>query len=150
MLAGRNRAELHALGKRIVSDVLWPKRRQDVLQELSEHQAAGRQIVLVSGQFQPFLDAFVEQVGASAGIGTPGAWQDGQFSGRLAGPFTIGERKAELLREVLGDHRLFAAYGDTGPDAPMLRMSDRPTAVYPDSQLRRTAEDQGWRILGEA
>lgn len=149
LLAGRDRAELQALGRRIVSDVLWPQRREDVLQELREHQAAGRQIVLVSGQFQPFLDAFVEQVGASAGIGTPGAWQDGRFSGRLAGPFTIGARKAELLRDVLGDRRLYAAYGDTGPDAPMLRLSDQPTAVYPDAQLRRTAVDQGWRILGE-
>jgi HAD superfamily hydrolase (TIGR01490 family) len=149
LLAGRDRAELQALGQRIVADTLWPQRRQDVLHELDEHLAAGRQIVLVSGQFQPFLDAFVEKVGANAGIGTPGAWQNDRFSGRLAAPFTIGERKAQLLREVLGIDRLYAAYGDTGPDAPMLSMSDRPTAVYPDPQLLRTARNHGWRIVPE-
>ena len=148
LLAGRDLAELQALGQRIVSDVLWPKRRVDVLEELVGHQAAGRQIVLVSGQFQPFLDAFVEKVGAAAGMGTPGAWQDGRFSGKLDAPFTIGQRKADLLQEVLGNQQLYAAYGDTGPDAPMLSMSERPTAVYPDSQLLRTAREQGWRIMG--
>ena len=80
-------------------------------------------------------------------MGTPGAWENGRFSGRLAAPFTIGERKAKLLREILDGHRLYAAYGDTGPDAPMLSMSNRPTAVYPDSQLLRTAREQGWRII---
>jgi phosphoserine phosphatase len=147
LLAGRDRAELQALGQYIVAETLWPQRRKDVLQELAEHQAAGRQIVLVSGQFQPFLDAFVEQVGANAGIGTPGAWQGSRFSGRLAAPFTIGERKADLLRELLGINRLYAAYGDTGPDTPMLSMSEHPTAVYPDPQLLRTARTHGWRIV---
>jgi phosphoserine phosphatase len=147
LLAGHDRTELLALGEDIVAGTLWPQRRQDVLHELEEHQAAGRQIVLVSGQFQPFLDAFVEKVGANAGIGTPGAWENGRFSGRLAAPFTIGERKAGLLREILGIDRLYAAYGDTGPDAPMLSMSEHPTAVYPDPQLLRTARDRGWRIV---
>ena len=44
LLAGREAAELQALGKRIVADVLWPNRREDVLQELVEHQAAGPQL----------------------------------------------------------------------------------------------------------
>ena len=105
-------------------------------------------MILVSGQFQPFLDAFVAKVGADQGIGTPGVWQDGQFQGQLAAPFTVGERKAELLKPALGDLVLYAAYGDTGPDAPLLAMSERPTAVYPDSQLTRTARKQGWRIVG--
>ena len=147
LLAGKSSTELQALGRRIVQEDLWPQRREDIVAELRAHQEAGRQVVLVSGQFQPFLDAFVQQVGADAGIGTPGAWQDGRFSGELAAPFTVGERKALLLRQVLGDNKLYAAYGDTGPDGPMLSLSEQPTAVYPDSTLRRTAENRGWRIL---
>jgi HAD superfamily phosphoserine phosphatase-like hydrolase len=147
LLAGRDLAELQALGRRIVSEVLWPNRREDILQELAQHRDAGRRVILVSGQFQPFLDAFVEQVGANAGIGTPGSWQGSLFSGVLAAPFTIGERKAELLRQHLDGRRLYAAYGDTGPDAPMLAMSDHPTAVYPDTQLLRTAQERGWRVV---
>ena len=147
LLAGKDRAELQELGKIIVSDFLWPQRRDDVLQELAQHQDAGRPIVLVSGQFQPFLDAFVEQVGADAGIGTPGIWQGFRFSGKLAAPFTIGERKTRLLQQFLDGNRLYAAYGDTGPDISMLALSDHPTAVYPDSDLLRTAKERGWRVV---
>jgi HAD superfamily phosphoserine phosphatase-like hydrolase len=147
LLDGKDLAELQGLGQRIVSEVLWPRRREDIVLELARHQGAGRQIILVSGQFQPFLDAFVEHVGADAGIGTPGSWRGSQFSGNLAAPFTIGERKAELLQHLLDGRRLIAAYGDTSPDAPMLAMSDQPTAVYPDSQLLRTAQERGWRVV---
>ncbi len=148
LAAGRTRASLVALGRHIVTDYLWPLRREDVLSELRQHQADGRQILLVSGQFQPFLDAFVAQVGADAGIGTEGIWQDSRFSGQLALPFTTGERKAELLKQTLNDGALVAAYGDTGPDVPMLALSERPTAVYPDDALRRAAKTRGWRTLG--
>jgi len=147
LLAGKSSAELRELGQQIVREVLWPQRREDVLEELRAHQEAGRHVVLVSGQFQPFLDAFVEEVGADAGIGTAGEWQDGRFSGKLAAPFTVGERKVTLLRQALGEGMLYAAYGDTGPDVPMLALSERPTAVYPDSALLRAAKEQGWRVL---
>ena len=147
LLAGKSSVELRELGRQIVKEVLWPQRREDVLEELRAHQEAGRQVVLVSGQFQPFLDAFVEEVGADAGIGTAGVWQDGRFSGKLAAPFTVGERKVTLLRQALGEGMLYAAYGDTGPDVPMLALSERPTAVYPDSALLRAAKEQGWRVL---
>jgi phosphoserine phosphatase len=65
----------------------------------------------------------------------------------LAAPFTIGERKANLLEQLLDGRPPFAAYGDTAPDVPMLAMSDHPTAVYPDSQLLRTAQKRGWRVV---
>ncbi|MFN2143684.1 MAG: HAD family hydrolase [Candidatus Promineifilaceae bacterium] len=147
LLAGKELAELQALGRRIVSDYLWPNRREDIVYELTQHQEAGRPIIIVSGQFQPFLDAFVEKVGADAGIGTPGSWQGSRFSGQLAAPFTIGERKANLLEQLLDGRPPFAAYGDTAPDVPMLAMSDHPTAVYPDSKLLRTAQKRGWRVV---
>jgi HAD superfamily phosphoserine phosphatase-like hydrolase len=148
LLAGRSREEIESLGRRIVQDDLWPKRREDVLKELEAHKTLGRQVVLVSGQFQPFLDAFVEQAGADVGIGTPGVWQDGRFSGELAAPFTVGQRKADLLAQALNGRSLYAAYGDTGPDEAMLAMSERPTAVYPDSDLLRKARGSGWRVIG--
>ena len=148
LLAGRSSEELHDLGRRLVDRDLWPKRREDVLDELQAHKEDGRQVVLVSGQFQPFLDAFMERAGADMGIGTPGKWQDGRFSGELAAPFTVGQRKADLLLEALNGRPLYAAYGDTGADVPMLALSDHPTAVYPDKDLLRAARSRGWRVIG--
>ena len=97
LFAGRTAAELAEIGRQIVETHLWPARREDIVAELLAHQAAGRQIVLVSGQFQPFLDAFAAKVQADLGLGTAGEWQDGRFSGRLVWPFTTGMRKVELL-----------------------------------------------------
>ena len=148
LLAGRSSEELHDLGRRLVDRDLWPKRREDVLDELQAHKEDGRQVVLVSGQFQPFLDAFMERAGADMGIGTPGIWQDGRFSGELAAPFTVGQRKADLLGGALNGRLLYAAYGDTGADVPMLALSDHPTAVYPDKDLLRAARSRGWRVIG--
>lgn len=147
LFAGRTAAELAEIGRQIVETHLWPARREDIVAELLAHQAAGRQIVLVSGQFQPFLDAFAAKVQADLGLGTAGEWQDGRFSGRLVWPFTTGMRKVELLAAALRGAPLVAAYGDTGPDAPMLGMSQEPTAVYADDQLRRMAQDRGWRLI---
>jgi HAD superfamily phosphoserine phosphatase-like hydrolase len=148
LLAGRSSEELHDLGRRLVDRDLWPKRREDVLDELQAHKEDGRQVVLVSGQFQPFLDAFMERAGADMGIGTPGKWQDGRFSGELAAPFNVGQRKADLLVGALNGRLLYAAYGDTGADVPMLALSDHPTAVYPDKDLLRAARSRGWRVIG--
>ena len=147
LLAGRSRAEIDELAARITEEQLWPQRREEVLAELNAHKAAGRRVLLVSGQFQPFLEAFVVRVGADAGIGTPGMWQGDRFSGELAAPFTVGDRKAELLAEQLDGRLLYAAYGDSGTDGPLLAMSERPTAVYPDETLRRSAYKHGWRII---
>jgi HAD superfamily phosphoserine phosphatase-like hydrolase len=147
LLAGRTREEIEALARQMVEQRFWPARREDVLADLYEHQSAGRQVALVSGQFQPFLDAFVAKSGADLGLGTPGVWQDGRFTGKLAAPFTTGETKVERLNQALSGSTLHAAYGDTGPDAAMLAMSEFPTAVYPDDALLSTARANGWRIV---
>ncbi len=147
LLAGRSRDEIQELANFILDNRLWPQRREDVLAELARQKEAGRQIVLVSGQFQPFLDAFVDRVGADAGIGTPGEWDGDRFTGRMAAPFTVGERKVTLLEGALQAGKLAAAYGDTGPDEALLALSAAPAAVYPDAALLRAARRQGWRIL---
>ena len=59
----------------------------------------------------------------------------------------VGEVKALRLHERLGAARLYAAYGDTEADIPMLMLSDRPIAVYPDRALRSTARALGWTVL---
>lgn len=131
----------------MVENALWPARREDVLRELRAHQEAGRQVLLVSGTFQPVLEAFAAKLGAEA-LGTPLALADGKLTGRLAAPVNVGATKAARLRAALGGAHLVAAYGDTEADRSMLELADAPVAVYPDEALLALAKVRGWRVLG--
>jgi hypothetical protein len=44
---------------------------------------------------------------------------------------------------------VWAAFGDSGEDLPMLRLAARPVAVAPDKALRAEAEAAGWDIVLE-
>ncbi len=136
-----------------VEHVLWPERRPEVVAALRVHEAAGERLVLASGAFQPVVEAFARHVERETGstaltaIGTPVEVRDGRLAGGFAGPLNVGDAKARRVHEALGRERLYAAYGDSGDDVPMLLLSDRPVAVYPDGVLRRTASDLGWSVF---
>lgn len=130
----------------VVDNELWPKRRKDIIASLKVHQAAGERVVLASGTYQPVLELFAERVGALA-IGTPLELRDGKLTGKLAGEVNVGDVKAQRLHAFLGQQRLYATYGDTKADISMMMLGDKPIAVYPDKELRSTAEALAWNIL---
>ena len=72
-------------------------------------------------------------------------WENGRFTGKLARDFNVGERKRVSLRPFGRDCKIYAAYGDTLSDVPLLERSKNPVAVYPDEPLRQTALERGWR-----
>lgn len=137
----------------VVDEVLWPARRREVVAALRVHQAAGERLVVASGAFEPVVEAFVRRLrretGAApmAALGTRVAVQGGRLVGAVQGPINVGDAKARRLHEALGSERLYAAYGDSADDVPMLMMSDRPVAVYPDAVLRGTASELGWSVF---
>ncbi len=139
-------AEFRRVADWVVEEELWPKRRGDVLAALRVHQLAGEKLLLASGTYQPVLESFALRLEAEA-LGTPLEACGGRLTGRLAGEVNAGEVKARRLHELLGEVRLYAAYGDTEADIPMLMLSDRPVAVYPDRPLRDTARALGWTVL---
>ena len=145
--AGLNEAEFAEVATWVVENELWPKRRREVVAALKVHQAAGEDLVLASGTYQPVLKSFAQRLGARS-LGTPLAVRAGKLTGELRGAVNVGKTKAERLHDALGDERLYAAYGDTAADIPMLLLSDRPVAVYPDKILKATAEALNWTILG--
>ncbi len=128
----------------VVEYELWPKRRTDVLAALKTHQAAGERLILASATYQPVLESFARRLAADA-IGSPLKIQQGRLSGYLE-LVNAHNTKAQRLHEALGQERLYAAYGDSEADIPMLMLSDNPVAVYPDKALRSTANTLNWTI----
>lgn len=125
---------------------LWPKRRQDVLDRLTEHATDGAQVYIASSVYEPTVAAFASRIGVRA-IGTPLEILNGNVG--FAEALVADEHKAEKVLSRLGVERLDAAYGDTWADIPLLERADRPIAVYPDDTLKAAAVQRGWEILGE-
>lgn len=148
LLAGLSSEELVAVSEWVVTNELWPKRRLQVLDELQKMHQQGRRLVLCSATFQPILEAFARRMGEGVvALGTPLEFEGGVFTGRLRGPVRSGVHKAEHLRKLLPGEALFAAYGDSLADLPMLELAEEPVAVYPEPRLRELAVKRSWRVI---
>ncbi len=117
---------------------------------IAEHQAAGRDVVLVSASG----DEMVRPIGALLGItdiiATRMSIVDGRFSGEVefyaAGPSkVIGVR--EMAEQRGYDLAECYAYSDSSSDLPLLEAVGYPSAVNPDRTLRRAAVENEWPVL---
>ena len=147
LFEGFSRDEFAAVTNWVIEKEVWPQRRQSVLDELHEHQANGRRVIIVTGMFEPFVDAFAQKAGGLEAIATPLRYEDDYFTGETAVPFNVGSRKVDVLRPFMNNGQIYAAYGDTAADVPMLEISQNPVAIWPDEGLRATAVAHNWRIL---
>ena len=127
-----------------VDKVLWPQRREDVLERLARHREQGAELYIASTAFEPILEALGARIGARA-IGSQIEVANGRL--KLASDLIEGKRKGEEVFKRLGVDRVGAAYGDTWADIPILECADFPVAVYPDARLRAAAIENGWEIL---
>ncbi len=147
LFAGYTAEQIQAVFEWVVEHEMWPKRRQDVIDELKRHLDNGHQVVIVSGGYQPMLEAFARRIGGASALGTPFEMVGGKATGKLAAPLNVGEEKVHTLQKMLNGQTLDMAYGDTLDDLPMLMMSQTPVAAHPNPRLTRLAQEKGWRIL---
>jgi HAD superfamily phosphoserine phosphatase-like hydrolase len=147
LFKGFSEAQFTEMVEWVLDNETWGQRREDVVAELEKLRGQGHRLVIVSGAYQPVVEAFAKRLGGASAIGTPLEVVNGKLTGRLAEAMNTGESKVHKLRDFLGGMPLIAAYGDTLPDVSMLEMSQSPVAVYPDEGLRAAAHTRGWRIL---
>jgi HAD superfamily phosphoserine phosphatase-like hydrolase len=147
LLCGERPQAINIMAEWVVVNHMWPKRRERVLAKLENHRRKGAQIAIVSGAYQPIVEAFARQIGNVRAVGSRLIYENGKLSG-VALPINSYQQKAENIRSFCGGESILAAYGDTISDLPMLEMSENPMATYPDDDLRRVAESKGWHIVG--
>ncbi len=145
LFAGQTLEEFRAVGEWVVEHHLWPQRKPQVTAELEKYKLEGARLILVSGTYQPVLEAFAIRLNAEA-IGSPLEVMNGTLTGRLAGPINVGAQKVSSLK-ALGITSLEAAFGDTLPDAAMLEMARKPVVIPTDKKLEQLALERGWRVL---
>jgi HAD superfamily hydrolase (TIGR01490 family) len=115
-----------------------------------EHQAAGRDVVLVSASGEEMVRPIGELLGIADVIATRMAVEDGRYNGEVelyaAGPSKVAA-VAEMAKERGYDLAACYAYSDSASDIPLLECVGHPTAVNPDRALRRVAVENGWPVL---
>ena len=148
--AGVPRLQLARLGPDIMAGVL-PAVYPQMLRVAWDHQDAGRRSYIVTAASQELAEMLARVLVLDGGVGTSYEVHDGRYTGRLSGPFTYREGKAEALRLLAASEGIDLsssyAYSDSESDLPMLRAVEHPMAVNPDAELLRIARAEGWEVL---
>lgn len=117
---------------------------------LDRDRQEGYTLILVTGG----LDFAVERTSAELGfdylLANKMVFSDGVATGRLHEPLLAEQGKIDAIRTFCREHGVdpnsLKAYSDSYSDLAMLEMAAHPTAVNPDSRLRRVAAERGWPI----
>jgi len=123
-----------------------------MLEEVYAHQDAGRPTFIVSAAGNGVVEQLAHVLGMDGGIGTRYEVNaEGNFTGRLDGPFVYGAGKVTAMQEFAARHEIELAdsyaYSDSLSDLPMLRAVGNPVVVNPDPPLAAIAREEGWQTL---
>jgi HAD superfamily hydrolase (TIGR01490 family) len=117
---------------------------------IEEHQAAGRDIVLVSASGDEMVQPIGAQLGVTDVIATRMKVVDGHYTGEIEF-YAAGPAKVEAVQALAAERGYNLedcyAYSDSISDVGLLAAVGHPSAVNPDKGLRREATDRGWPIL---
>jgi HAD superfamily hydrolase (TIGR01490 family) len=135
----------------VMAEIL-PRVFPQMLVEVHAHQDAGRPTFIVSAAGNGIVESLARVLGMDGGIGTRYEVDgEGNFTGRLDGPFVYGPGKVEAMQRFADQHgidlRESYAYSDSLSDLPMLRAVGNPVAVNPDPPLAEIAKAEGWQTM---
>jgi HAD superfamily hydrolase (TIGR01490 family) len=150
MITNRPVRELRRLTPRVLAGVL-PRLYPQMLEIAYDHQDAGRRIYICTAASQEIAAMLAHVLDFDGGIGTRSEIVDGAYTGRLDGPFTYRDGKAEAIRELAAregiDLEQSYAYSDSESDLPMLTAVGHAVVVNPDAELLRIAREREWELL---
>ena len=145
---GLSVARIKGQADQCYAELIAPRRFQQGLHCVQEHQQAGDLIVLVTGSLDFLTQPLAEALGINAIIAASLVESEGTFTGELAGPPIGGLEKAVRVRRFAKENGIDLSrshgYGDSVADLPMLEAVGFPHAVNPDRSLARIARTRGW------
>jgi HAD superfamily hydrolase (TIGR01490 family) len=140
--------------REIVADTLHhvvkPLVYDEAVQLIEDHQAAGRDVIIVSTSGSEVVEPIGEMLGVDHVIATKLEEVDGHYTGEIE-YYAYAGYKAKAMKQ-LADERGYDleacyAYSDSITDVPMLESVGHPFAVNPDKDLRAVAKENQWPIL---
>jgi HAD superfamily hydrolase (TIGR01490 family) len=146
---GWSKEEVEQVVREALEEVVDPYIYQEALDLIAFHQALGRRVYIVSSSPEEVVRPLAERLGVQEVIATRAETVDGRYTGNLEF-YCYRELKARRIVEVAEEQEIDLggsfAYSDSITDLPMLEAVGNPVAVNPDRELRRVAEQRGWRI----
>jgi HAD superfamily hydrolase (TIGR01490 family) len=149
MTKGWNRTQVEEVVRQALETVVDPYLYQEALDLIALHRALGRRVFIVSSAPEEVVRPLAERIGVEDVLATRAEIRDGRYTGGLEF-YCYREHKAEAMRR-LGEQEGIDltksfAYSDSVTDRPMLEVVGNPVAVNPDRDLRRLAQQRGWKI----
>jgi HAD superfamily hydrolase (TIGR01490 family) len=142
--------QVQQIVKETLAELIQPYVYAEAAALIEEHQAAGRDVVLVSASGEEMVRPIGDLLGITDIIATRMVVRDGRYTGAVdfyaAGPNKVAAVRA-LAEERGYDLAASYAYSDSVTDAQLLATVGRPTAVNPDRALRRIAIERGWPMV---
>ena len=150
LVTGWNVDQVQGIVGETLDDIVDPMVYQEAIDLISEHKAAGREVIIISSSGTDIVEPIGARLGVDLAIGTQVAIEDGTYTGEILF-YAYGEGKAEAMRS-LAEERGYDlaecfAYSDSQTDLPMLDVVGFPVAVNPDTELRRIATERDWPIV---
>ena len=150
LVTGWDVAKVREIVAETIDDIIDPAIYDEAVALIDGHRAAGRDIVIISSSGTEVVEPIGARLGADIAVGSQLAVDDGKYTGEILF-YAYGEAKADAVRDLAQErgYDLGAcyAYTDSVTDLPMLDAVGHPTAVNPDSELRRIASERGWPIV---
>ena len=151
LITGVPATTVERMGPEVMAAIL-PRVYPQMLLEVHTHQDAGRPCFIVSAAGNDVVETLATVLGMEGGIGTRYEIDaEGNFTGRLDGPFVYGPGKVIAMEEFATKHDIDLsesyAYSDSLSDLPMLRAVGNPVVVNPDPPLLEIAREEGWQTL---
>lgn len=150
MIAGWDVETVRQVVSETLHTIIDPLVFDEAVQLIQQHQAAGRDVVIVSASGSEVVEPIGAMLGVDHVIATTLVEQDGRYTGEVEF-YAYGPHKADAMRELAArsgyDLDASYAYSDSETDAPMLEAVGHPFAVNPDRVLRALAVEKDWPIL---
>jgi HAD superfamily hydrolase (TIGR01490 family) len=150
MCAGWDAAQVRDIVNETLHKIIDPLVYDEAVALIEAHQAAGRDVVIVSSSGLELVAPIAAMLGADHMVATQMVVVDGHYTGEIS-RYVFGPEKAAAiaeLAEVRGyDLSRCYAYSDSSTDLPMLEAVGNPSAVNPDRALRKIATEREWPIV---
>ncbi|MGB9011864.1 MAG: HAD-IB family hydrolase [Aeromicrobium sp.] len=150
MVAGWDVETVRQVVSETLHTIIDPLVFDEAVRLIEDHQAAGRDVVIVSASGTEVVEPIGAMLGVDHVIATTLVETQGKYTGEVDF-YAYGPHKAtamQKLAEELGyDLAASYAYSDSETDAPMLEAVGHPFAVNPDKTLRALAIANEWPIL---
>jgi HAD superfamily hydrolase (TIGR01490 family) len=150
MCQGWDVAQVRDIVSETLHDIIDPIVYDEAVELIGLHQAAGREVVIVSSSGEEVVAPIGEMLGADSVIATKMVVADGKYTGEIE-RYAYGPEKAVAMRALALERNYDLsqcyAYSDSVTDVPMLETVGHPFAVNADRGLRRIAAERDWPAL---